>query len=214
MPWIIQSSIKSSHIHIDSTLIKKFRFRVCWYMQLCMAGLAQHYHEHSLCHGVVLYCSDFHFYLNYLRYDVSSAIQCCPILNLYRKSSYFTSNVPGFLLSSDRSCARGMIHNKIHPIRPGFLRPSIALTVQNRGLKDQSFDFLAFCILHMSESCALFAYNSSLPCEAEIHKTWISYIYAKSSFLASVMSSFIKILFSVFVFCLTCSLVFNCYGRN
>ena len=36
---------------------------------------------------------------------------------------------------SDWSCTRGMIHNKIHLIRQG----SIALTVQNRSLKHQSF---------------------------------------------------------------------------
>ena len=36
-------------------------------------------------------------------------------------------------------CARGMIHNKIHVICPGCLRPSIALTVQKRGLKHHSF---------------------------------------------------------------------------
>ena len=40
--------------------------------------------------------------------------------------------------SSDRSCARGKINNKIHHIRPGCLRPSIA-TVQNHGLKHYSF---------------------------------------------------------------------------
>ena len=32
-----------------------------------------------------------------------------------------------------------MIHSKIHLIRPGSLRPSIALIVQNLGLKHQSF---------------------------------------------------------------------------
>ena len=41
-----------------------------------------------------------------------------------------------------------MIHNKIHLIRPGCLRPSIALTVQNRGLKHQSF------IHHVNQSIA------------------------------------------------------------
>ena len=35
-----------------------------------------------------------------------------------------------------------MVHDKIHLIRPGCLRPSIALTVQNRGLKHQSFIYL------------------------------------------------------------------------
>ena len=37
--------------------------------------------------------------------------------------------------SSNRSCTRGMIHLII----PGCLQPSIALLVQNRGLKHQSF---------------------------------------------------------------------------
>ena len=32
-----------------------------------------------------------------------------------------------------------MVHNKIHFIRPGCRRPSIALTVQNRGLKYETF---------------------------------------------------------------------------
>ena len=32
-----------------------------------------------------------------------------------------------------------MIHNKIHLIRPGCLRLSIVLAVQNRGLKHHSF---------------------------------------------------------------------------
>ena len=36
-------------------------------------------------------------------------------------------------------CARGMIHNKLHLIRPGCLQPSTALTEQIRGLKYQSF---------------------------------------------------------------------------
>ena len=41
--------------------------------------------------------------------------------------------------SSDRSCTRGMILNKIHHFRPGCLGPSIALKVQNHGLKHHSF---------------------------------------------------------------------------
>ena len=36
-----------------------------------------------------------------------------------------------------------MIHNKIHLIRPGCFRPSIALTVQNHGLKHHSFHFIS-----------------------------------------------------------------------
>ena len=39
---------------------------------------------------------------------------------------------------SDRSPTRGMIHNKIPLINPGYPRPSIALQVQNRGLKHHS----------------------------------------------------------------------------
>ena len=43
-------------------------------------------------------------------------------------SYVFRDEVSGFiLLPSDRSCVRGMIHNKIHRIRPGCPRPSIAL---------------------------------------------------------------------------------------
>ena len=34
---------------------------------------------------------------------------------------------------------QGMIHNKIHLISPGCSRPSIALQVQNGGLKHHSF---------------------------------------------------------------------------
>ena len=40
--------------------------------------------------------------------------------------------------SSDRSYHRGMILNKIHLIRTGCLRHSIALIVQNRGLNHHS----------------------------------------------------------------------------
>ena len=47
--------------------------------------------------------------------------------------------------SSDRSCASGMIHNKIHRIRPGCLRPSIALKVQNRGLNNDLFIYIYAC---------------------------------------------------------------------
>ena len=42
----------------------------------------------------------------------------------------------------ERCCARGTIHNKFHLICPGCLHPSIALTVQNRGLKHRSFHSL------------------------------------------------------------------------
>ena len=41
--------------------------------------------------------------------------------------------------SSDRFYTRGMIHNKIHLISPCCPRPSIASTVQSRGLKHHSF---------------------------------------------------------------------------
>ena len=51
----------------------------------------------------------------------------------------------------DWSYARGMVHNKIHHIHPGCLRPSIALTVQNRGLKHQSlFHWLLGLLQHIS----------------------------------------------------------------
>ena len=39
--------------------------------------------------------------------------------------------------------APGAFHNKIHSIRPGCFRPSIALTMQNRGLRQQ-MHFISF----------------------------------------------------------------------
>ena len=59
--------------------------------------------------------------------------------------------------SSDQSCARGMVHNKIHLIRQGCLRPSIALTVQNRGLKHQSF----ITVVVVGTSCSSYSSNTS-----------------------------------------------------
>ena len=53
-------------------------------------------------------------------------------------------------LLANRSCARGMIHNKIKYIRPGGLLPSIALTVQSRGLKHDSF-------IHLFYTCSILA---------------------------------------------------------
>ena len=37
----------------------------------------------------------------------------------------------------------GMIHNKIHLLSPGCLRPRVAFQVQNHGLKRQSFHFIS-----------------------------------------------------------------------
>ena len=42
--------------------------------------------------------------------------------------------------SSDWSCTRGMIQHKIHLNNPGCPRPSIALKMQNRGLKYLPFN--------------------------------------------------------------------------
>ena len=39
------------------------------------------------------------------------------------------------MLFIDRSCTRGMIHNKVHLISSGCPQPGIALQAQNRGLK-------------------------------------------------------------------------------
>ena len=41
----------------------------------------------------------------------------------------------------------GMIHNKIQLIRPGCPRLSIALQVQNHGLKQNSFPFYTIVIV-------------------------------------------------------------------
>ena len=43
-----------------------------------------------------------------------------------------------------RSGRAGLIHNKSHPISPGYPRSSIALQVQNRGLKHQSIQFICY----------------------------------------------------------------------
>ena len=48
-----------------------------------------------------------------------------------------------------------MIHNKIHPIIPGCSRPSIALTLQNCGLKHQSFVQLLVIVI------AILCHNAS-----------------------------------------------------
>ena len=53
--------------------------------------------------------------------------------------------------ASDWSSARGMIHNKIHLVCLGCLQPSIALTVQNRGLKQHSFTQLIAVYSHGCE---------------------------------------------------------------
>ena len=50
---------------------------------------------------------------------------------------------------SDRSCAWGMIHNKLHFIRPGCPRPRITLQCRDRGLKHQSYHFSTFLSLSL-----------------------------------------------------------------
>ena len=57
--------------------------------------------------------------------------------------------------SSNQSCTWGMMLNKIHLIRPGCLWPSIALTVQNRGLKHQSFHFHFFLNIALISPAAI-----------------------------------------------------------
>ena len=48
-----------------------------------------------------------------------------------------------------------MIHNKIHLIRPGCLQPSIALTVQNRGLKHHPFIVIIIIIIKVARWCVV-----------------------------------------------------------
>ena len=43
----------------------------------------------------------------------------------------------------------GMIHNKIHLISPGCPRPNIALQMQNRSLKHDSFHFISVDVAMM-----------------------------------------------------------------
>ena len=65
--------------------------------------------------------------------------------------------------SSDRSCTRGMLHNKIHLTSPSCPLPSIALQVQNRGLKHQSFkDDLISPITHFYIQQSLVMYCDTL----------------------------------------------------
>ena len=48
--------------------------------------------------------------------------------------------------SSDRSCTRGMIHNEIFSYKPRLSPAQYSLTVQNRGLKHQSFPWFSSCL--------------------------------------------------------------------
>ena len=58
--------------------------------------------------------------------------------------------------SSDRSCTRSMIHNKIHLINPSCPRPNIALQLQNCGLKHHSFHFTSFHYTQVHFVCLLY----------------------------------------------------------
>ena len=51
--------------------------------------------------------------------------------------------------SSDQSCTRGMIHNKIHRISPVCPWPSITLKVKNCGLKHDSFHFTLLALIFL-----------------------------------------------------------------
>ena len=55
--------------------------------------------------------------------------------------------------SSDRSCTKGMFHNKMHLNSSGCPRPNIALQVQNRGLKS---------FIHLKESVDLACTSSCM----------------------------------------------------
>ena len=84
-------------------------------------------HTYNLRHILI-----FHFYPRYM-----STCSCF----MYVEASVVQWQRAGLLAnrSNDRSCSRGMIHNQFPFIRPGCLRPSTALTVQNRGLKHPLF---------------------------------------------------------------------------
>ena len=58
---------------------------------------------------------------------------------LYRVAIIKIYDVRRFFLKPRYRFTKSMIHNKFRLIRPGCLRPSIVLIVQNRGLKHHSF---------------------------------------------------------------------------
>ena len=65
--------------------------------------------------------------------------------------------------SSDRSCTGGMIHNKIHPIKPRLSSAHYSLTAQNRGLKHHSFIHLFTHYTWLLTSSLAVSYD--YPCE-------------------------------------------------
>ena len=112
------------------------------------------------------------------------------IWNVYLHKSALTLSILGVcyylhnvsIPGSDRSCTRGMVHNKIHLINPCCPGPSIALQVQNRGLK-QHHSFILYPWL--------------------IPANWISYITYSFPEPRSIYScSFIKALWLVWLVCL------------
>ena len=51
--------------------------------------------------------------------------------------------------TASKQVERSILHQgekawQIHPVSPGCLRPSLALQVQNRGLKHRSFNFISY----------------------------------------------------------------------
>ena len=86
-----------------------------------------HTHTHTLYLYLPTYLSFFYIYITTYRGDIHDTVVVPWTVGLLVNRS------------SDRSCIRGMFQNKIYLISPCCLRPSIALTVQNHGLKHQSF---------------------------------------------------------------------------
>ena len=70
-----------------------------------------------------------------------------------------------------------MIHNKICLIRPGCLRPSIALTVQNRGLKHHSFIVLHKMCLNKKSAWKKVILHVSVDGSSSIQDEWLGWNY-------------------------------------
>ena len=71
------------------------------------------------------------------------------------------------VIKSDRSCARGKIHNQISSHSPRFSPAQYSLTVQNRGLKHHSLLLLIHLIspgclqLSIALQCSIVAWNTN-----------------------------------------------------
>ena len=83
--------------------------------------------------------------------------------------------------SSDRSCTRGMIHNKFQLIRPRLSPDEYSLTVQNRDLSTIHFQFQTYIYAQVpgtagwSEAMwyAVFHMTGTMGIEPHIFRSWV-----------------------------------------